>query len=366
MWRKPRVRRPTSARSPRDTRIDRSSWPTACEPNPASGRHVRDGGAGAERTVWIEIEGVAPPASTLSNFAVRSGTFGHEVRFTRVDAGYFGTFDVPLAGGRRFVDADLNPSADTAIVNRSFVRDLLADGNAIGRRFRYVGRSGDARPQDVTMDRWYKIVGVVDDFPVHELQPGYIAGKVYQPLPGGQSYPATLIVRLRGTTPAGFAPRMRELTAGLDPTLQLDELLPLDAVLNEERGIIRLGALTMTLVIVSVLMLSAAGIYALIAFTVTQRRREIAIRLALGADRRHIVGSIFSRALGQLLIGVAAGLAAAALLDRLADGDLLGGEAGVILPAVSMLMIAVGLLAAVGPARRGLRIQPTDALKSDG
>jgi ABC-type antimicrobial peptide transport system permease subunit len=112
-----------------------------------------------------------------------------------------------------------------------------------------------------------------------------------------------------------------------------------------------------------VLLLTAAGIYALMSVSVTQRRREIGVRAALGADPRRILTSIFSRATRQLLIGGLAGLAVAVALDRLMWGELMRGHAEIILPGVSTLMLTVGLLAALGPARRGLRIQPTEALR---
>ncbi len=110
-------------------------------------------------------------------------------------------------------------------------------------------------------------------------------------------------------------------------------------------------------------MLSPAGIYALMSFTVSQRRKEIGIRIALGAGRRRIIASIFSRALVQLATGAALGLALGAALEKVSGGDLLQGHAAVALPAVALLMMAVGFLAALGPARRSLRIEPTEALR---
>lgn len=98
-------------------------------------------------------------------------------------------------------------------------------------------------------------------------------------------------------------------------------------------------------------------------FTVSQRRREIGIRTALGADPQRLLWSLFSRAAGQLAIGVVLGLGAAALLENLSEGELLGGKGPVLLPVVSVLMLAVGLLAAIEPAQRGLRVEPTEALR---
>ena len=145
--------------------------------------------------------------------------------------------------------------------------------------------------------------------------------------------------------------------------LHLRNIRSLDEVLGSEQRISRLQAAVAVAVSVSVLMLSPAGIYALMSFTVSQRRKEIGIRIALGAGRRRIIASIFSRASVQLATGAALGLALGAALEKVSGGDLLQGHAAVALPAVALLMTAVGFLAALGPARRSLRIEPTEALR---
>jgi ABC-type antimicrobial peptide transport system permease subunit len=121
--------------------------------------------------------------------------------------------------------------------------------------------------------------------------------------------------------------------------------------------------LATALVTLAVVLLSSAGIYALMSFTVSQRRREIGIRTALGANPQRILWSIFSRAVGQLALGVAVGLGLAVLLQELMEGELVRGHEAIILPFVSVLMMTIGLLAAVEPAQRGLRIEPTAALR---
>lgn len=124
-------------------------------------------------------------------------------------------------------------------------------------------------------------------------------------------------------------------------------------------------AIALSLVIVAVLLLSAAGIYALMSFTVSQRRKEIGIRVALGANARTLLARIFVRAGVQLALGLAFGLAIAVSADHLSGDTLFGKEGVVLLPAMSVVMVIVGLLAAVGPARRGLRVQPTQALRDE-
>ena len=311
---------------------------------------------GQEPTARIEVDGVPPPAGSAS---------GSRVRFLRVDGNFFDAFDVPILTGRQFRSGDLDTASTAVIVNRAFVQQFLDDGNALGRRVRYLG-TRDRRPRsDSESGRWYEIVGVVGDLPANTMDES-VQTRLYHPMAPGQLYPVSLALRVRGAAPASFAGRLREITTALDPTQRPQEIRPLDVVLREEQGLYRLGAWAFGLVTLSVLLLSAAGISALMSFTVTERRREIGIRSALGADPRRILGSIFSRALGQLVIGGVVGVMLAALLERLTGGALMAGQGTVLLPAVAVLMIAVGLLAAVGPARRGLRIQPIEALRADG
>ena len=103
----------------------------------------------------------------------------------------------------------------------------------------------------------------------------------------------------------------------------------------------------------------------MMSFTVARRRREIGIRAALGADARRVLMGIFGRASAQLGAGIALGLAIASAIEWIGPGGTMGGKALVLLPSVVALMTAVGLLAAVGPARRGLAVQPTEALRDE-
>jgi ABC-type antimicrobial peptide transport system permease subunit len=128
---------------------------------------------------------------------------------------------------------------------------------------------------------------------------------------------------------------------------------------------LRLMLLAPALVVVTVLLLSAAGIYAMMSFTVSQRRKEIGIRAAMGADPRQLLRSIFTKAVLQLGAGVVVGIALGLLLDVASDGEMLGSSGRAMLPIAAVVMVIVGMLATLGPARRGLRIQPTEALRAE-
>jgi ABC-type antimicrobial peptide transport system permease subunit len=170
-----------------------------------------------------------------------------------------------------------------------------------------------------------------------------------------------MAIRLSGVSPSSFGGRLREITATVDPSLRVHDIRSFDVALREEHLAMRMSALGIGLVTASVLLLSAAGIYALMSFTVERRRREIGIRIALGADRARVVRGVFGRALRQLGIGVGVGAAIAPLVLRL-DGPITAVKVATLV-VVSGGMLLVGVLASIGPTRRSLRIQPTEALK---
>jgi predicted permease len=283
------------------------------------------------------------------------------VAVTTVDTSYFRLFGVRVLAGRDFNAADevLPPGDRPVIVNRSFVAEMLGSGRPIGRRVRYLS-SGDKAP------RWMTIVGVVEDFPVAAKTPGQANGMgVYNLTTPGEGAEGQLTIRLRGQTPETFAPALRRIAASVDPMLQLSEVNSLDAFYREyARGAAQL-ALVVALVTGSVLLLSAAGIHSLMSFTVNQRRREIGIRSALGASARLILTSVLARAARQLSVGVGVGLVVAVALDLLAGGEMLEGAGLLLVPGTAVFMLVVGLIAAVGPARRGLRVEPTEALRAE-
>jgi ABC-type antimicrobial peptide transport system permease subunit len=174
-----------------------------------------------------------------------------------------------------------------------------------------------------------------------------------------------LTLRLRGKTPEDFMPTLRRLATSADPMLQLTKMSSLDAMYRDyAKGGMQL-TLVIALVTAVVILLSAAGIHALMSFAVSQRRREIGIRTALGGPAHRILMSVLRRAMGQLALGVGVGLVVAIAIDRGSGGAMLSGTGLVLLPTAIVLMLIVGLVAASGPTLRGLRVQPTEALRAE-
>jgi predicted lysophospholipase L1 biosynthesis ABC-type transport system permease subunit len=258
----------------------------------------------------------------------------------------------------------VRPQPTVVIVDDTFVQKV--GGNVIGRRIRYsASYEGDA-----TNSPWYEIVGVVPAFSTDFTAPNGPSTqgpspRVFHPGRPGARRMSTMVLRLSGSPSPQLTPRLRQIAATVHPALRLETVEGVVETWDNSQKFLRLMATAIIVVMTSVLLLSAAGIYAMMSFTVARRRREIGIRAALGADARRILAGIFRRAATQLAAGVALGIAVAATLDWLADGAFAGGNTLALVPSVVGVMVVVGLIAAVAPARRGLAVQPTEALREE-
>ena len=282
----------------------------------------------------------------------------HTVREAIVDAGFFDALEVPVRAGRAFQVADLASDHRIIVVNESFVQQVLGGRNPIGQRVRRVDRNAGAVAQ------WYEIIGVVRDLGMNPGNPKEGAG-MYRPMSPGRQEPLYMGVHV-ASGPGTFAPRMRSLIAAVDPALLLNEIRPLGDVGHADQLGVRVASSVLALLVFITLMLSTAGIYALMSFTVSRRTREIGIRAALGADPRRIVAAIFSRALTQVTLGVVVGAVGAVLLVSAGVGEKLVTEGPWLVVGVAALMMVVGLAACALPAGRALRVQPTEALRHEG
>ena len=277
----------------------------------------------------------------------------------------FDVLDVPILAGRRFTAADTQPGAASVIVDQTLAETLAPGRNVVGRRLRYLSQAGDG---GIAFGPWLEIVGVVPAFsdafsapPPFSTRPP----RVYHAAIAGQTALETLIVRVRGGDPRRLEPRVRAIAASVNPSLKVHNLGSVVDAWRYDQRAASIAAFVILAVTGSVLLLSAAGIYSMMSFTVASRRREIGIRAALGADARRVLAGIFGRAITQLSGGVLVGLAIAAGLESLSGGTMMAGHGPVLLPAVIAMMFTVGLLATLGPARRGLAVQPTEALRAE-
>ena len=296
-------------------------------------------------------------------------------RILLVDRSYLDLMDATVVAGQSLAPADFGPESRSVVVNEAFVDRVLGGRNPVGGRLRIPEREPGSESSTVEVPAAgtsVEIVGVVANPGIDEFGPGAHAA-VYAPLDLAPVSPravglvgmpqppaAQLFVRLRpgAELPVG---RLYEMVSAVDPSLRLSEVATAADAWGPVHTGERLAAWIFMAVGAIVLMLSVAGIYALMSFTVSRRTREIAIRTAVGAARGQIVRSVFGRAAVQLLVGVALGslIAVPVLVDGVAD------EGPRSLVIVSTLLLASGFAACMVPVRRALAVEPAAAMKSE-
>jgi hypothetical protein len=304
------------------------------------------------RTASIEVPSGAVPA-----FQIRFAT-------SSIGPGFFETFDRPIVAGRGFHGGDVLPAARTVIVNEAFGRGFVQRGIAspLGARLRYSSESGASAAEPP-----FEIVGVVRDLGLDPGEQGDEAAYVFHAASAATVSPLVMSVRLRGN-PATLAARLPAMAAEVDAGLSVPEARSLgEWIWQRDSGRVREIA-ALAGVCVLVLFLSAMGLFSLMSISVSRRTREIGVRVALGADPRHVLARIVAHALvlmgsgvatggGLVILGVALGLGPT---GRPAEDV---GSFAVWIGMTTAVMIGAGLLACVEPARRALRINPMDALR---
>jgi predicted permease len=296
------------------------------------------------------------------------------VTTSAVDLDFFEVFQTPIIAGRGFAPHDTGRGVNTVVVNHLFVEKILEGRNAVGRRIRY--RVGDSQPTKEP-GPWFEIVGVVGDLVPDPEAPMSldIPAKplVYHTLGANraQSYPLYLATHVRTGDPTSVLPALRRMAAEISPELRLSDIQRLDQGTSTDVRAWTGFANLILLVSAIALVLSMAGLYAVTSFTVSRRTREIAVRVALGAQVSSVVTTVFRGPLVQVAMGVTLGCVLMAGLIALTTR---GSEAGIatlskhaaLLLAYGTLMMGVCSLACTGPLLRVFRVEPTDVLRDDG
>ena len=300
---------------------------------------------------WVALEMAQDGGSPARLHGNYEGGFA----MAAVGAGYLEAFGAGIVVGRGLQAADAAAPNRPVVVNEAFMRE--AGRNPVGARVRTIQRGSERE-----LGPWHEIVGVVTDPGMSPAggDDGGEATYIYRAASAAELDPVVVTVRVAGEA-ASLAPRVATLARQVDAGLQLQDIVPLDNVVAEQQVPMIVGSVVFGSILAGAVVFSAAGLYALMAVAVARRTREIGIRLALGANPRHVVGSVFARAGRQLGGGIIAGNSLILLLAWRADSlttDLL--VSSVI---TSVIMAAVGVLACAAPARRALRVQPTEALR---
>jgi putative ABC transport system permease protein len=298
---------------------------------------------------WIAID--PGPAAEHSERCVG----GYCAAAVSVDPRFFDAVGATVSRGRALTTADAVHGTRAVLVNEFFVESVMGGRNPIGRRVRF-SSAGEPTPES-----WYEIVGVVPDLGVSDNRSDFGRARFYQATLPGETGPLRVAIHLRGD-PQLFAGRLRELAQATDPALRVIDPKPMPDLAESAPAFwmqLLVGFAGVTL------MLSLAGVYAVTAFAVARRTREIGVRVAVGAQPLHVLTTVFRRPLSQIALGIGVG---AILALGLANNDLsdvqLADFGMTALFALSTILCCA--LACIVPTRRALRIQPTEALKDEG
>ena len=333
---------------------------------------VNELGRRLEATAGVRVFRMAPAPDQEEFIQIQVDTigradtlwaYGPTVERASVEGDYFDAFGIRLLAGRTFTTTDAAPDANSVIVNRAFAHRFFGTTNVLGRQVQRLGNTWTSGVRQPSREPWWEIVGVVEDYPI--IPTVSTDPRVYIPMRVEVTYPIVLAVHTTALPSSDLAERVRTAALAADPTFRLEAIKSLEARFEDSLKAAKLGIFGIVLVTMSVVLLSTAGMYALMSFTVTRRRREIGIRSALGAGSGRVLAGILSTAILQIGIGVAIGVVGAPMIAHLAGNTSTPRELVVNGIALILTMVVVGLLATIAPARRALRVHPTEALRAE-
>ncbi|MGA2591786.1 MAG: ABC transporter permease [Bryobacteraceae bacterium] len=291
----------------------------------------------------LQIEGYVPgPSENLKIYR------------NLVAPGYFGLMRIPLLDGRDFTEHDDEKSQPAMIVNESFVRRFFAGRNPIGRR---VHGWGD----------WFTVVGVAKDSKYHTPDE---APKPYFYVPFRQVYREDLAIAIYVRTagdPTQALPLVRQEIRGIDPKVAMFDAMPLTEFISASLFAQKMAATLLAVLGVVALVLAAVGLYSVMAYSISQRTREVGIRMALGARPASVLALTIREGMGMTAVGLLVGIVAALAVTRLASGLLVNVSATdpLIFGGAALFLAMVALAASYIPARRATRVDPNVALRCE-
>lgn len=294
----------------------------------------------------LDVEGrpVAPGERTISGKNI-------------VGPHYFATMGIPIERGRSFTDADDERSRPVAIVNRRLAEMVWPGQDAIGRRFSEAGPDGP----------WLEVVGVTGTgkyrFLFEDPQP-------YLYVPLAQEYSALRVLHVRTTlSPEALAPAIEHEIHGLEPDLPLYDVQSMKKALDGGYGLfaVRTGALFAVILALLGLSLAVVGLYGMVSYMTSERTHEIGVRIALGANPKHIATMVIGEGARLTVAGTVIGLIGAFVLARVLARLLFGVAPTdpVSFALASVCVLIVTLVATYVPAHRATKVDPVVALRSE-
>ncbi len=272
---------------------------------------------------------------------------------------YFRAMDIRLLQGRLFNERDTAKSPLVVIIGQSLAERLWPGQDPIGRRMLAYGA-----PEDGKQPAWQTVVGVVEDARYREVETPRF--DLYLPYRQAPNQVRHFMVRLSGD-PLAAVPALRTAVAALDPEAGVDGVSTMEEAVGRAFAPWRFSSIVVSVFAAIALTFAAVGIATLVAFAVTQRTREIGVRVALGAQTRDIIVLVASEGAWIAVAGLAIGVVAAWVLRRSVESMLfgVGPDDALTFGGVALLLGVVSLLAAYLPARRAARVDPVLALRTE-
>ena len=300
--------------------------------------------------------GFYPEGRTIER--LRADGLSYDANHRQVSADYLKTMGISLRQGRSFNDRDDQQALPVVIINETMARQYWPGENAIGKRFK-IGDPDDDKP-------WRMIVGVAGDVRQMGAEEPVKAEMYvpYQQIKDDQWFaPRDLVVRT-SVDPLSIVAAARNEIHQVDPDQPISNIRTMDELLGEETASRRLGMTLLTIFAALALLLATLGIYGVLAYFVVQHTQEIGVRVALGAQRRDILGLVLKRGMMLALLGVVIGLGAAFALTRLMASLLYGVSTAdpLTYAAIALLLTVVALFACYLPAWRATKVDPMVAL----
>ena len=291
----------------------------------------------------FHVEGQPEPAPGTSPMVLNQ----------EVSANYFATMRIPILAGRTFTPSDLAPDSNAIIVSATFAQRFLPAGSPLSKRVRL----------GAPTDPWSLIVGVVGDVRYASLDSASDP-QVYLPYDGANADLASIVVRT-GQDPRGLASLVRAQFAAIDPAQPVFDITTMQQRLDDSIETPRFNMTLLAIFAAIALALATIGIYGVISYFVSQRTREIGIRVALGAAPSDILRLVVGQGAMMILIGLALGVAGSLVLTRYLANLLYAVRPvdPLTIISVALLLIFVALAACYLPARRALRLDPMTTLR---
>jgi predicted permease len=277
-----------------------------------------------------------------------------------ITPGYLETLKVPLLQGRLFDSRDREGAPPVAVVNQKAAKDFWPNQDPIGKRLK-LGRPAGNSP-------WIQVVGVaanvrqvgLNEPPRHEIYCPYLQAR--------ESWQWTrfLVLRTKGD-PLNILTGLRQVAAGIDPDEPLNHVLTMDAIVEQETHQSAIRTVLLSSLASLALILAGVGIYGVMSYLVTQRRREIGVRMALGAQPGQVLGLFLRHGMALVSVGLVIGICASLGLARLMSSLLfeVSPTDSLVIANVSLVLVIVALVACAIPAKRAASIDPTNSLRAE-